>query len=485
MRISQLFALRKTQHELDFVDVDVDIDTDTPLFLDPYFIAKSDFPIAFEARLSLRTYFESLLCALRESRIADAERLFSHLGETNEICLGFSQSKPQGKGMGPSDASRIFKNLWASHALQTGIMEDIEDFRIFVDNVDKDKMSDMTANIIKKQLIEYTKTQCELWGIPLTPDTPSGYYWDRNTHSWENTYTSMLVVGERKILLVPKRIVSFSTEYTPQKYKQHFVLNFLQNEQLRLNGPLVQQRKDKHRTRYVTKKSVRECEERGQSLDKEWLSRFTEKHPEIFSAFRAQTKAKIAPVKNGEIVQENVADICSFLWIQLQTVLPGNAAATEYHRLIVGILELLFYPSLCNPVIEHDIHEGRKRIDILFDNCAETGFFFRLCNTHDIPSRFIVIECKNYSRDIANPELDQISGRFSPNRGKMGIIVCRSAEDMGLLMNRCRDTYHDSRGLVIPLVDDDFHDLLCYKAENNEKAIDDFLQKRFHDIASI
>ena len=141
--------------------------------------------------------------------------------------------------MGPSDASKIFKSLKESPALRTGIMEDIEDFRIFVDNVDKDKMSDMTANIIKKQLIEYTQSQCAIWGIDLTPSVPSGFYWDYTSNTWENCYTDMLIADDRKILLVPKRLVSFSSEYTPQKYMQHFVLNFLQNEQLRLNGPLV------------------------------------------------------------------------------------------------------------------------------------------------------------------------------------------------------------------------------------------------------
>lgn len=95
-----------------------------------------------------------------------------------------------------------------------------------------------------------------------------------------------------------------------------------------------------------------------------------------------------------------------------------------------------------------------------------------------------MVECKNYSRDISNPELDQIGGRFSPNRGKMGIIACHSVDDMPLLIARCADTYRDSRGLIIPLVDDDFCELLEYKATKNDSAIDAFMQKRFHLIAS-
>lgn len=480
MRVSEFFGLSKSQYELDFVDVDTD--TDTPLFLDPYFIAKSDFPFALEAHLSLRSYFVCLLSALKEDRMKDAEELFSHLGETNEICLGFSRSTPQGKGMGPSDAFRIFKSLKESKALQTGIMEDIEDFRIFVKNVDKDKTSDMTANIIKKQLIEYTHSQCKIWDIPLTEGVPSGFFWERKTNTWENEYTEMLIVDNRKTLLVPKRIVSFSKEYTPRKYVQHFVLNYLQNEQLRLNGPLVQWRMGKPRTRYVTKKSVREQIEKSHIIDKNWLAQFTEKHPEVFKDFRKNTKTKIYPISNADISSGSISSVCAYLEERLRGINPGGKCATVYHRTIVGIMELLFYPYLCAPTIEQEIHDKRKRIDIIFNNCAESGFFFRLPSIHDIPSSFIMVECKNYSRDIANPELDQITGRFSPNRGKMGIIACRIIDDMNTFLLRCSDTYQDKRGLIIPLVDEDFCTLLHYRAEDNEEEIDNFLQKRFRDI---
>ena len=69
---------------MDFVDINPDVDT--PLFLDPYYISKCEFPFAISAYESLRSYFDFLLALLRGNRIAQAKEVFSYLGENNDIC---------------------------------------------------------------------------------------------------------------------------------------------------------------------------------------------------------------------------------------------------------------------------------------------------------------------------------------------------------------------------------------------------------------
>ena len=294
---SKLFDIKKTQYELDFVDIDPE--ADMPLFLDPYYISKCEFPFAENAYESICSYFEYLLALLKGKRIEQARELFSHLGESNDICMGMSHGKPRGHGMGPEDTNAIFKELLRSRAISSGIMEDIEDFRIFVPNVDRDKVSDMTANIIKLQLIKYTQQQCELHNIPLTHDVPSGMYWDSKRKNWENRYVDRLIINEKLILFVPKRIVSFTDKYTTQEYKQHFVLNYLQNEHLSMGSSLV--RKYKNGTKYVTKKSIVEFEPQ---IDKEYLAKFTESHPEVFQDFKVKTVNKISKVQ-GAVLEES------------------------------------------------------------------------------------------------------------------------------------------------------------------------------------
>lgn len=141
------------------------------------------------------------------------------------------------------------------------------------------------------------------------------------------------------------------------------------------------------------------------------------------------------------------------LSVALRKINPGGKEATTYHRLMIGVLEFLLFPHLLYPELEKEINEGRKRIDIFMENGAWTGIFHRLHAVRSLPCNFVACECKNYVNEIANPELDQLIGRFSNKRGRLGLLCCRKFEDRDRFIKRCQDTMKDDHGVIIPLDD--------------------------------
>lgn len=473
MKISEIFDLNKSQAELDFVDID--INNDIPLFLDPFFLSKKKDNWSFETTLTIRNFFQKLIDLIRTGNERDAKALFEHLGEPNSTCLGLSKGEPQGRGVGNQDTEKIYDNLLRSRAIQTGLIQDIEDNILFVDKFGKDKLSDMTTNIITKHLIDYTINQCNLHNIPLVENITTGYYWCKDNEEWLNTYSKMLVINHRKFLLIPKGIVSFSKSYTPNKYYNQFVLEFLQNENIRLQTALVETRNNG--TPYVTKKVLK----KQHPFSKKFLRRFTNNNPEVLEQFKNEAE-DVNSLVNLEISNINIQSITKKLINNLRNIQPGNEEASNYHNIIIGILEIIFYPHLINPIKEREIHNGRKRIDITFDNAATTGIFKRLSENLRIPCPYIYVECKNYSREITNPELDQIGGRFSFNRGQVGFILCRNIDNFSLLLERCKDTYRDGRGLIIPIVDNDIIEILENYNDWNPEFTETFLSNRIREI---
>lgn len=478
MRISRHFKLHADQAELDFVDIDTA--RDTRLFLDPYLLATSQDPWSVDASGTIRSFFHFFLEMLYGGQADQARALFDHLHEPNETCLGLSSKRPQGRGVGEDDAERIFESLAESHAARTGLLQDLEDCRVFVRGIGKDKASDMTTNIIRRHLIEYTIQQCGLWDIPLR-EGPSGFCWNGDNRTWEAGFTSNLYIGNRRILLVPKSVVSYCKEYAPEQYHRHFLLRFLQHDHLRLGTNLVQTRvrRNGEEVRFVTKISL--IERGGAAFDKDYLSSFTQAHPQVFQDFRRAERTRESSIPIENLITQDVQTICQYLEGKLLEIPPGTDEATRYHRVVVSILDFLFYPRLTKPVAEQRIHEGRKRIDVTFDNGATGGFFSALANQSRIPCRYVFGECKNYGRDVGNPEVDQLSGRFSINSGQFGLLLCRSVENMGLLLARCRDTLTDGRGLIIPLVDDDLVEGLHERGAGLEFPLEvrlDTLQRR-------
>lgn len=72
------------------------------------------------------------------------------------------------------------------------------------------------------------------------------------------------------------------------------------------------------------------------------MARFTESHPEVFQAFKNKTVSKIERIPGAVLEDLNANEICNYLISKLRSVPSGTKNASNYHNLIIGILELLF-----------------------------------------------------------------------------------------------------------------------------------------------
>ena len=476
MRVSEYFKLGRSQGDLDFIDVD--IDGDTCLFVDPHALRHLNSLWGHECVSLLQDFFEAVLDAIRARDQNAGRRLLGGLHEPNETHLGMSRSRARGHAIGAGFAAEIWDALSSSEAARTGLLTDLEDTALFIKGIDRDLISDITTNIIREPLIHYTDEVALEYGIPLTEGISSGPVWDPRTRSWTSKFVRMpRTATAGKLLLVPKIIVRRKLEYDANEYYSDYVLEYLREAELSANTELVQILKSGKRK--VTKEDLIHKYGRGKSVSAE----ITLRQPGVLDSYRSDKSQKtLHPLGHESLAVSAGTPMPHWetLLSDVTSIVPGAAGADAYHRAVERLLTALFYPALSFPKREQRIHEGRKRIDIVFVSTDNQGFFYWL-GTH-YSSSHIIIECKNYTGDPANPELDQISGRFSPNRGQVGLLVCRKFDDKSLFINRCRDTAQDGRGYVLPLDDSDLAHLVAARRDNDEPRVFLLLREIFDQL---
>ncbi len=444
-KFATTFRIGKTQAELDFVDVL--LTTDNLLFLDPFALSQRPDRWSQDAHHTLVTFFQHLIDEIRGGNLDRARGLLLNLREPNETRLGYSARRPHGAGIGNMQAEQLFEALRDSAAVREGFISAIEESELMIEGISYDKISDLSTNVLRSHLADYTAAQCNLHGVDVQ-EVAMPPCFNTDTMEWEARYLELPVYRNRPILLVPKSIIRRTPAYDHQQYYQHFVLNFLQLEGL--NNPASRLAKTlKNLRRVVYKKDLQTLYPRT----KTFLYEFSREHPDVLINFRDWLSANEARRTTSEVDEADETIISDSLAEVLRRVPAGNDHAFEYHRLMIGMAEFLFFPNLLHPKLEHEIHQGRKRIDILLENGAQVGIFHRIPTIRGYPCAYVPFECKNYTTEVANPEIDQLAGRFSVNRGKLGFLCCRRFENRALFVQRCRDTFNDERGLILPLDD--------------------------------
>ena len=471
---SSVFPLQGRQPELDFVDIDVV--GDVKVFVDPLALRHLDGDWPKECVGLLQSFFDAVLAAIRRGDIDRAAHLFARLNEPNEVHFGFSKGMARGHGVGIKFGYELAEALAKSEAVESGLLKDLEDTILMVENVSVDLVSDMTVNIIREPLIHYTQSVCNRLGIPLVPDTYVGPTWDPATQDWQARFFDVPFARGKPILFVPKSVVRRRLQYDDDEYFRYYVLPFLEQAEIAAQTNLVRTVKGIPR---VTKKDLVTKYGHGKKV----VVNLTRKHPEILKRYREVKGALAQELLEHEdfagLVGGGLPDWDGLLAAVVQTP-RGREHADDYHRAVARLLNTLFYPALTMPEIEYPIHHGRKIIDIAYVNEANDGFFLWLSRNYRAP--YVLVECKNYTGDPGNPELDQLGGRFSPNRGNVGILACRGFKNKERFLESCRDTAMEQRGFVIPLDDRDLADLVAAAKQFDKRKEFALLKARFERL---
>jgi len=147
-------------HNLPFTQEGVDfgipfLDEDVPLYVDPFLLWKSPSLQDNSLHTALTNSFNHLGQLFLKGNERDPIEYLIRSSECQEVGLGNSKNKV-GKQIGAKAAAEIlnlFKNI--PQITKSGFTH-FEEIQLFVDNISKDRISDITCNFIKSFLIDFT-----------------------------------------------------------------------------------------------------------------------------------------------------------------------------------------------------------------------------------------------------------------------------------------------------------------------------------------
>lgn len=201
---------------------------DTLLFIDPFSVFKSQDELFKDSYSEIMYFFQQAF-----ELIAHSGGVKSHLSykkaesmllfpEVNAICLGYSNSQ-QGSGTGLKWARTLTYNI--SKIIAKGVMHisHFEELGIFCEGIGPDRLSDMTANLLKIRLIRYTQKICNLYNVPMKKQRVQNAYFDYKYKRWCSDEYLLPVNPYKKnspILLLPKNFLNVLPEINSDDFSE-------------------------------------------------------------------------------------------------------------------------------------------------------------------------------------------------------------------------------------------------------------------------
>jgi hypothetical protein len=441
---SQPILAGVSQYEVDFVIPRVGVDI--PVGVDPFLLFKSRDP-------GLRGLHEIVIEAFRigvdlvkNGRITDARELL-RFPEVPEIGLGYTQKGKRGSGLGGFLSDLILDTLRESPAMLERGVRHVEELQLISTGIGPDRVSDITASLIKSFLISYTQQQCELWNIQLKKGVPIPHVFDAETLEWGDGHFDLPIssLDNAPILFVPRRIVRALPWIN---YDDFVKLEF---------ATYLRARAVKKRIQTGAVKAAPASKEEVVSVTRREIDR-VDRYVRL-----KEERAVDAQPSTGFVDESGFSAERDRLEGTLNSILVGRSDAAKYQQTVLEILNFLFNPELIAGELEVRTVDGTERRDIIFTNDSDATFWDYVRSEHS--ALYLMFETKN-TQSIEAPALNQTATYLGDRLGRLGFLVTRFRPDEAA-MRKAFSVYNDSnpRKVILFLCDEDLIQMLDMKVQ--------------------
>jgi hypothetical protein len=234
MLVSTHFQIKKKDDD-DWFDAILDVDT--KLFVDPFMVFQEKAGFWADSHDDLVKHFDrAFLLIAQGNRDPTTLAYQKALGilefpEPRELCLGYTAQGTQGAGSGTGYAKLIAEAI--AEAISRGLKHPrhFEELGILNEGIGSDRISDITATVLKHRLIEYSRNISVRHNLPVSPHTVFAASFNEMRQRWnvEDVSVPTNPVTGGPYLFVPRRFLrklpvlnaySWWNDYENEKLRQ-------------------------------------------------------------------------------------------------------------------------------------------------------------------------------------------------------------------------------------------------------------------------
>jgi len=446
-RLIDAFGLPFTQETVPFAIPH--LEEDIPLYLDPFLMwASSDlrYRELHEQLLGFMAHFGSLALDGREDV---AQRLLLTCKEPRELGLGYAQGSKQGSFIGPATARLVTRLYVETPQLHKKRLEHIEELGLFLPRIAEDRISDLTACVLREFFVRYTEEQAKMHGVPtLRFRIPE--VWDADALRWRTGLTADLPYHpdtEAQLLFAPLDLLRHLPWINyPDYYKSYFSRHVLPAKPLKGQVP----------------KSAVLAHNRANYVNVERYVHERERTADL--------------AKPDPLFEPLALSTLSTRVRRLSKLAPGAQGAHEYEALVDDILATALYPELEFAESQIRTVSGAHIRDLLFYNDSKTVWTKALRDEYEVKQ--LVFELKNV-KELEPEHVNQLYRYLDSDFGRVGILVSRKEPPRAVRQNIV-DLHSSKRVAVVCLTDVDL-ELMLRMLEARRRPID-VVKKKYIEL---